>query len=425
MIRSKEFICAAAIALAFACAVRGDDAAKNSTDARQNPAAAVNATQPGDDAIDWKRVPVLLRKQRSGQPLAQEELDFIAKAQAARRKLTAAGQWPPPELQNAGASTRPTRPNNANSAPLTPHESTGLIPITQMKPGELYKGQDGGLYGNCSNNPPADQEKRALDAAGKMTPLDASGNPAKDGSIVMISIGISNTTMEFSHFINAANQDPDKNPQLKLVDCAHGGRDAQMWADPNRKELWDFVEQRLQSAGAADQQVQACWIKLCLAGPEKYGDFPKSSDLLRDDIITVIGYLKARFPNLKLAYLSSRTYGGYCLRDSNPEPFAYEGAFAVRGVIQEQIKGNPKLTYDRSPVVLWGPYLWADGVKGRAMDDLVYKREDYLASDGTHPTESGKRKITAMLLYFFKSDPTSRTWFCREGAPPPVLPDLK
>ena len=79
----------------------------------------------------------------------------------------------------------------------------------------------------------------------------------------------------------------------------------------------------------------------------------------------------------------------------NPEPYAYESAFAVRSLILAQIgKKDPALNYDadkgpvKSPILLWGPYLWADGVKGREGDALVYKRED-LGGDGTHPNPFG------------------------------------
>ena len=55
----------------------------------------------------------------------------------------------------------------------------------------------------------------------------------------------------------------------------------------------------------------------------------------------------------------------------NPEPYAYESAYAMRWLIQEQMAGRPELNADPSrgavsvPVLLWGPYLWADGEKGR------------------------------------------------------------
>ena len=73
----------------------------------------------------------------------------------------------------------------------------------------------------------------------------------------------------------------------------------------------------------------------------------------------------------------------------------------------------------KAPVILWGPYLWADGVKGRRSDDLVYVRSD-LVRDGTHPSESGERKVSQQLLTFFKSDPTSRPWFVKDESSRPT-----
>ena len=37
-----------------------------------------------------------------------------------------------------------------------------------------------------------------------------------------------------------------------------------------------------------------------------------------------------------------------------------------------------------------------------------------LAADGTHPSDSGRRKVAELLLSFFKSDPYARSWFLRE-----------
>ena len=119
----------------------------------------------------------------------------------------------------------------------------------------------------------------------------------------------------------------------------------------------------------------------------------------------------------KLAYLSSRSYAGYAGTDLNPEPFAYEGAFAVRWLIQDQIAGKPELNYDaakgevKSPLLLWGPYLWADGETPRKADGLIYKREDLRDDDGTHPSDTGRQKVSEQLLKFLKTDPTAKSWF--------------
>jgi hypothetical protein len=64
------------------------------------------------------------------------------------------------------------------------------------------------------------------------------------------------------------------------------------------------------------------------------------------------------------------------------------------------------------PVLLWGPYLWADGDKAREGDGLKWPPEDY-APDGTHPSNSGRQKVARLLLDFFTSDPLARSWFAK------------
>ena len=64
------------------------------------------------------------------------------------------------------------------------------------------------------------------------------------------------------------------------------------------------------------------------------------------------------------------------------------------------------------PVLLWGPYLWADGTKARK-DGLVWKKEDLGDKDGTHPSDSGRQKVADLLLAFLKSDEFAKTWFVK------------
>jgi hypothetical protein len=119
---------------------------------------------------------------------------------------------------------------------------------------------------------------------------------------------------------------------------------------------------------------------------------------------------------VKVAYLSSRTYGGYA-KGGSPEPGAYETGFAVKWVVAGQLAGKPELNFDaargpvRAPWIAWGPYLWTDGAAGRK-DGFVYLRED-LREDGLHPSAQGIAKIAALLLEFFKQDPTARSWFLK------------
>lgn len=165
------------------------------------------------------------------------------------------------------------------------------------------------------------------------------------------------------------------------------------------------------------------WVKQALAGPASLGEFPKHAEELKGHMVRLLNQLRETFPNLRIAYLSSRTYGGYAKTPLNPEPYAYESAFVVRWLIQDQVKGEPSLNYDaakgtaRSPLLLWGPYLWTDGERGRKIDEVVWKPED-TGPDGTHPSDSGRRKVAELLLRFLKTDPTAKRWFTAGGICP-------
>jgi lysophospholipase L1-like esterase len=293
-----------------------------------------------------------------------------------------------------------------------PRESTGLVPLPDLGRG-MYQGEQGGLYPGGQNAPPAAHLNAGLALAKRIVPLDSSGKPSESGKIVLLSIGMSNTTSEFKAFQLLAAREKGLNSKLVIVDGAQGGQTARITAGPNAN-FWNVVERRLSAAGVAGNQVEAVWIKQANAQPS--AAFPAEAKRLQADLVATLRNLHDRFPNLKIAYLSSRIYGGYAATPLNPEPHAYESAFAAKWTIAGQIAGDPDLNYDpakgavRSPWIAWGPYLWADGTKGRRQDGLVYRRED-LGPDGTHPSESGRRKVAAQLLDFLKTDPTSKPWF--------------
>src|SRR3954470_14740173 len=58
-------------------------------------------------------------------------------------------------------------------------------------------GFEGGLYENGTNQPPADHLSVGLARKALVRPLDTNGNPSPTGKIVLLSIGMSNTTQEF------------------------------------------------------------------------------------------------------------------------------------------------------------------------------------------------------------------------------------
>ena len=283
-----------------------------------------------------------------------------------------------------------------------------------------YKSFPGGLYPNSANERPAAHEAGGRSQMTFVRPRDAAGNPDdQNGRIVLLSIGLSNTTQEFSAFQALAKRDPQVNPKVLLVDGAQGGWSAdRIVADPNT--YWSGVEQRITAAGASDSQVQAAWVKLADATPTL--PFPDDSKKLQSEIQSIVPMARSRYPNLRLVYLSSRIYAGYATTNLNPEPYAYEGGYSMKWLIEAQINGDPSLDYSsgKFPWLAWGPYLWADGTNMR-IDGLVWNCSD-LMDDGTHPSDTGRAKVARMLLDFFKSDTTTRPWFAGISQQPPKTP---
>jgi hypothetical protein len=399
-----------------------------------------------DAPIDWSRARELLRKSQQGEPLSAEDQAYLDRARAERAHV---GDKPPgapipAEMQRArqlmakqntgqslsegekaflrqmrekyGKGARSGRPG---SPPPPPRETTGLVPLDQMTVRDRYKGQDGGLYGSGRNQPPPEQLKAALAKSKQVVPLDGDGKPSSHGKIVLLSVGMSNTTMEYSRFKQLADGDPAKSSSLVIVDGAQGGQDAERW-NHEGANTWKVAEERMQAAGVTTNQVQVVWLKQARIAPSRFGEFPKHVEELAGHILGSVQIAKQRYPNLRIAYLSSRIYAGYATTGLNPEPYSYESAFAVRELIQRQIKGDPALNYDaakgeaKAPLLLWGPYLWADGLTPRKSDGLIWKREDLSDRDGTHPSPvSGREKVAKLLLAFFKNDPTSQPWFVK------------
>jgi uncharacterized protein (TIGR03437 family) len=146
--------------------------------------------------------------------------------------------------------------------------------------------------------------------------------------------------------------------------------------------------------------------------------FPDDAKKLQAETLQIIQMAKARYPNLRLVYLSSRIYAGYADTPLNPEPYAYQGGFSVKWLIEAQINGDPALDYQsgKMPWLAWGPYLWANGTTP-SFDGLAWNCSD-LADDGTHPSNAGQQKVAQMLLDFFKSDTTARPWFVASAQAP-------
>src|SRR5579859_4023655 len=290
-----------------------------------------------------------------------------------------------------------------------PRTSIGYKPLdTPTFPN--YQSFDTGLYPG-SNKRPASHEKAGREQAASVVPRDAAGKPNNaTGKIVLLSRGTSNTSEEFAAFQSLAGKEAGKNPKVVLVNGAQDDWPAnRIVAD--EAAYWNGLEERIKTAGVSDAQVQAAWVELADSNPSL--PFPADVKLLKLETQEIIRVAKARFPNLRLVYLSSRIYAGYAENRMNPEPFAYQGGFSVRWLVEGQINGTPDLDYSagKMPWMAWGPYLWADGMTPRS-DGLTWACADFQA-DGISPSESGQMKVARLLLDFFKNDTTTRPWFLK------------
>lgn len=267
--------------------------------------------------------------------------------------------------------------------------STGLVPLNELKT-KRYRGYQGGLYPGGKNVPSKVYLSQGLAASKRV-----------HGRVVLLSIGMSNATQEFSTFMRIARDDQGLNPSLTIVDGAQGGQDAVRISDSSAP-FWQNVDRRLAAANVTRGDVQVVWLKEAIARPTE--TFPTDAKRLQGLLRTIVDILDVRFPNLRLVYVSSRVYAGYASTPLNPEPYAYQSGFAVKWLVADRIAGRIK-----GPWVGWGPYLWADGTKTRA-DGLTWSCGD-LQQDGTHPSETGRTKVAERLLRFLKTNPTSKSWF--------------
>jgi hypothetical protein len=321
-------------------------------------------------------------------------------------------------LPGAGGGGPAGRPNIGEGRMLT--DTSKLKPLTEMG-NSLYEGRSGGLYPDGKNERPEAHEAAGLRLAKQVQPLDGRGKPAKDGKIVLLSVGMSNTSQISGGLQQALRNATGINPHLLFINGAQGGMTAEaiQSAESSRgKNYWDTVDRRLKEAGVTRDQVQAAWIKQADAGPSE--DFPEYPRKLQREQANIVRLMHERFPNLKLVYLSSRTYGGYASTRLNPEPYAYESGFGVKWLVEQQIKGDADVNFDakkgpvKAPWLSWGPYLWVNGTNKRA-DGFHSEKEDF-ANDGTHHANSGVRKMGGQLLKFFQSDSTTKSWFLDSAA---------
>ncbi|MFL5489272.1 MAG: hypothetical protein ACJ8AJ_12405 [Gemmatimonadaceae bacterium] len=330
----------------------------------------------------------------------------------------------------ACASPPPPPPPPPRPVIVAPPTDTVRLPLTELA---SYYGIAGGLYPATSNFIPSGHDSAARASRNRVRALDVNGDESPFGKYVLISIGMGNASEEWcskssgppcsaSSLMGRALADPTVNRySLVIVNGAADGQDAATWTSATSPNYDRIKVGRLAPLGLSENQVEIAWVKLADAQP-RVALPADSADayVFLSNLGQVVRALRIRYPNLLLVFVSSRIYAGYSTTDWNPEPYAYEEGFSVKWLIESQINemrglaANPRagtLNYVKksAPVILWGPYLWANGTTPRA-DGIVWDRADFEA-DGVHPSLTGESKVAGMLLNFFKTSMYTRCWF--------------
>ena len=264
---------------------------------------------------------------------------------------------------------------------------------------------------------PAGHDADGVAFADAIQPLDAAGNPSPTGQYGLLSLGLSVTFENYFYFQQAGLADTSLNSHVVLVNGANPNLTAARYANPEDPIWTTEMNYFLPNAGMTANQIVAAWVMVIDGYPT--GTFPNDMTKLQSEYESIANNLHNKFPNLTMAFFSSRDYSGYSngrVQPDDPEPYAYETAFAVRGMIEDQLNGNANLNYNpnngpvTAPWLSWADYDWANGMIPRS-DGLVWTCQDYLP-DGTHNSlPTGREKDANMLMNFFKTDDATVPWF--------------
>jgi hypothetical protein len=267
-----------------------------------------------------------------------------------------------------------------------PTDADGLIPLNDLGPGTSYQGQDGGLYGGGSNQPSPSLLDAALAAAAGIQPLDARGNPAAGGRIGVVAIGQSTTEQWFPSFQAMARP---LGPRVDFVNAGQDGMVAQSWAA--QAKPWNTAIQDVGQSGLARAQVQVLIVDTIRIHSWTDGSLEGQIAAYSNNLARIVAMAKSHFPNLRLVYFMPFHYAGFA-SDARAirEPYAYQQEFGIRQVILDQ--------GESSPVLLWGPYVFAD----------TMNPADYY--DGIHFSPTGRQVMASLTWQFFQTDPAAQLW---------------
>jgi hypothetical protein len=193
-------------------------------------------------------------------------------------------------------------------------DTSSAIPLTDLGTAPYGLGLYGGLYENGSNVMAADHFANGMAALSRIQPLDADGNPSSNGKIVFLAVGFGETARIMQSFLAmTANDRRVERNNLVMLNAARDGANYRFWAEaPDGVPQYNQVAvDTLAPAGVTPRQVQIAWIELDNAPAFiPLGSADSDTYYLKGYIAETLREIKRQYPNLQIAYLSSRTYTG-------------------------------------------------------------------------------------------------------------------
>ncbi len=258
---------------------------------------------------------------------------------------------------------------------------------------------------------------------GLLLRLTNNGKPtitAVDGRIGVVCVGMSNGIQECDDYVKKVLIEPfvsKINPQVKVVNCALGSHAIERWNNPAYDSvLWDScINSKIPSAGLRPDQVRVIYHKAAdqetnVSARYQYPD-PKSDYFnFYNNLTTFANRVPVKFPSVQAVYTTSRSYGGFATNAIRGEPLSYEEGHALN----KWLLDHPKVS---GVWYGWGPYIWAPdcatGITNK--NGVCYVRSDY-QSDGVHPEQTAKNKISKMIHNRF----LSQKWYAVSTSTTPV-----
>ncbi len=317
-----------------------------------------------------------------------------------------------PTAISAQPADKPQRSEKARPPKGYDFDLKALAPLTK---GGLYLGKyEMGLYPDGNNEMPEAYRKTGERLAASIRPLDTSGKPdAKNGKILLLSVGHSNGRYYFGALEDKLRQNASElHPRFEFINAAVPGagllRMKNWQTEPPQSKSWLRAKELTSRAGYSPLQVQALLFiatdspahpKALLPQPQ----FPKQIEEMQRNLGMVLARFAKDFPNLKIAYLMSDGLRHY----SGVEPYAYQEGFAVKWLIESQIKKQPGTAFEgksrKLPWLAWGPYIW----------DNSWDESYFL--DGTHAAPMARAVFVEKTWQLFTSDSVAKPWFLRES----------